>query len=122
MQTNDNSVYATALQLSGRSKEATPEIVILGYAKLLSMDEKQVEALISKDALEDLESAHQWFARHKLCLPRLLLENQESISFRLRQPDFRISMSVRAKRTFVGCSKGQKALFCPGCDKLRRRG
>ncbi len=39
-----------------------------GYAKLLSMDEKQVRKIVSDELMDDLEAAHKWFSDNKLDL------------------------------------------------------
>lgn len=45
-----------------------PETAIYGYAKLLSMDEKQVRSFVTEDCMDDLEAAHRWFSENKLDL------------------------------------------------------
>ncbi|MCR5324702.1 MAG: AAA family ATPase [Lachnospiraceae bacterium] len=66
MKIKNNKVYSTAIQFCKNFPENCPEATILGYAKLISMDEKQVRNLISEDAIEDFETAQKWFSDNKL--------------------------------------------------------
>ena len=68
MSANENHVYAVALQLGKNNSGLTPESVIYGYAKLLSMDEAQVRSLIGPDSMQEFEAAHKWFSDNKLDL------------------------------------------------------
>lgn len=63
-----NSVLSVALQFSKQYKEITPEVVLYSYAKFLSMDEIQVKTILPEDCMDDLETAHKWFADNKLDL------------------------------------------------------
>ncbi len=65
MSVRDNQIYKLALQFGGVDN-ATPENVIFGYSKLLSMDEKLVRALVPEESMDDLETAHRWFADNRL--------------------------------------------------------
>ena len=64
----ENQVYGTAMQFCRTFSEPIPEAVIYGYAKLLSMDEKQVQSFVSEDCMDDLEAAHKWFSDSRLDL------------------------------------------------------
>ena len=64
----ENQVYGAAMQFCRTFSEPIPEAVIYGYAKLLSMDEKQVQNFVSEDCMDDLEAAHKWFSDSKLDL------------------------------------------------------
>ena len=66
MKAKDNQVYLAAMMFCRSFEAPMPEKVIYGYAKLLSMDEKQVRNLIPDESMNDLETAHNWFAEKNL--------------------------------------------------------
>ena len=66
MKVKDNLVYTAAMRFAGNFHEVTPEAVIFGYSKLLSMDEKQIANLVSEENMYDLEAASRWFMDNQL--------------------------------------------------------
>ena len=66
MKAKDNRLFITAEQCAGSISKDTPEAVIYGYAKLLSMDEAQIRVLVSDDQMDELEAAIKWFEDNKL--------------------------------------------------------
>ena len=68
MKVKENQVYSVAMQFCRNFNTDLPEIVIYGYAKLLTMDEKQVRSILPEDCMGDLEIAHKWFADRRLDL------------------------------------------------------
>lgn len=68
MSAKDNLIFKASQQFCRNFSEVTPESVLFGYAKLLSMDESQVKNFVSDESMADLEKAHKWFDDHKLDL------------------------------------------------------
>ena len=62
MRVKENQVYVAAMRFCTNLEIKLPETVILGYAKLLGMDENQVRNFVSEDNMDDLELAHKWFS------------------------------------------------------------
>ncbi len=68
MKAKDNKLYQAAKQFARNLPNDTPESVIFGYAKLLLMNEMQIQTILSGECMDDLEAAHKWFDDNKLDL------------------------------------------------------
>ena len=66
MKIRENQVYGVAMQFCRGFDIGLPEIVIYGYSKLLTMDEKQVRSIVPEDCMRDIEMAHKWFSDNEL--------------------------------------------------------
>ena len=66
MKIRENQVYGVAMQFCRGFDIGLPEIVIYGYSKLLTMDEKQVRSIVPEDCMKDIEMAHKWFSDNEL--------------------------------------------------------
>lgn len=68
MVAKENQVYVAAMQLCRSFSLSIPEIVLYGFSKLLTVDEKLVRNFVPEDCMDDLELAHKWFSDNKLDL------------------------------------------------------
>ena len=84
MKAKENAVFSTTLQFCRNTNEITPETVIYGYAKLLTMDEASVCSLLSDSDMADLEKARKEMSNNKLDLD--LLKSGLSLLFALLRP------------------------------------
>lgn len=97
MKAKDNQVFTAAMQFCRNFTEIIPEVVIYGYAKLLTLDEKQVRNFVPEEALDDFEKAHKWFENNKLDLNLIksglllvisLIPREESMDSRIKFKSF----------------------------------
>ncbi len=68
MNIKDNRVYNAAIKFCSMFKKITPEVLIGGYAKLLLMDEVNLEVILPSDCSDEIESARKWFSANELDL------------------------------------------------------
>ena len=68
MKAKENQVLTAALQFSKSFLKSSPEAILFGYSKLLTMDESLVLNIVSGDCMDDLEAAHKWFSDNELDL------------------------------------------------------
>lgn len=97
MKAKDNQVFTAAMQFCRNFTEIIPEAVIYGYAKLLTLDEKQVRNFVPEEAMDDFEKAHKWFENNKLDLNLIksglllvisLIPREESMDGRIKFKSF----------------------------------
>ena len=63
MDQTKNKVLETVLQFESGKEGVSPESIILGYSKLLAMNEVKLKSIISEEAVGELESARAWFEK-----------------------------------------------------------
>lgn len=69
MKANESYVFTSALSLIRTYRMVTPETVLFGYVKLLSMSERQLQLIITDyTSKNDLKAACDWFFDHNLSI------------------------------------------------------
>lgn len=63
MDQTKNKVLETVFQFESGKEGVSPESIILGYSKLLAMNEVKLKSIISEEAVGELESARAWFEK-----------------------------------------------------------
>lgn len=91
MSIDNNNILSTALRL-GAAKDITPECVILGFVKLISMNETSIRAMLTESDMAELEKVRKFF-------------DEQNMDFAL------LKMGLRSVNDCLNCSESEKKSY-----------